>query len=74
MYSEIGDDANSTDFAIRDATYKYISFSNGNEAFYNVLDDPLETTNLLNANQLPLSNAATTAKQNIEAALINIKQ
>ena len=74
VYSEIGDDANSTDFAIRDATYKYISFSNGNEAFYNVLDDPLETTNLLNANQLPLSNAATTAKQNIEAALINIKQ
>ncbi|WP_198295217.1 MULTISPECIES: hypothetical protein [unclassified Winogradskyella] len=30
-------------------------FDNGAERFYNLSIDPLENTNLLNANQLPLS-------------------
>ncbi|GAA4961306.1 sulfatase-like hydrolase/transferase [Algibacter aquimarinus] len=74
VYSEIGDDANNLDFTMRDNTYKYISFTNGSEAFYNLIDDPLETTNLLNANQLPLSSEAALSKNNIEAELIKIKQ
>ena len=43
------------DYTIRNQTHKYIRFDNGNERFYNLSEEPFETTNLLNANQLPLS-------------------
>jgi len=47
----------SQDLTIRNATHKYMIFDNGVERFYNVVDDPFENTNLLNASQLPLSDA-----------------
>ena len=74
VYSEIGDDTNSLDYTIRNNDYKLIKFSGGNEALYNLVQDPLESTNLLNANQLPLSDEALIAKQNLEAEVININQ
>jgi len=74
VYSEIGDDVNTIDYTIREASYKLIRFSNGDEALYNLRQDPLESTNLLNANQLPLSSEALSAKERMEAELINLKQ
>ncbi len=55
IYTEIGNDDGTSSYTIRNATHKYISFSNTNEAFYNLSNNPLENPNLLNANQLPLS-------------------
>ncbi len=45
----------STDYAIRNATHKYIRFEDGSEALFNLLDNPLENPNLLSTNQQPLS-------------------
>lgn len=74
IYSEIGDDVNTIDYTIREASYKLIRFSNGDEALYNLAQDPFESTNLLSANQLPLSSEALSAKERMEAELINLKQ
>ncbi len=74
VYSEIGDDSNSIDYTIREADYKLIRFSNGDEALYNLTQDPLESINLLNVSQLPLSSEASTAKDLMEAELIRLKQ
>ena len=54
IYTEIGSQG-SSNYTIRNTTHKYINFANGNEALYNLSIDPLEGTNLLNTNQLPLS-------------------
>lgn len=74
VYSEIGDDISSIDYTIREDAYKLIRFSDGNEALYNLIEDPLESINLLNVNQLPLSNESSIAMQNLEDELIKIKQ
>ena len=47
-YSEIKTDTGGSDYTMRNATHKYISFDNGSEALYNLTQDPLEETNLLN--------------------------
>lgn len=73
VYSEIGNDINNLDYTIREKTYKLIMFSNGDEALYNLIEDPLESTNLLNASQLPLSSEASLAKDNLEAEVSRIK-
>ena len=51
IYSEIGNE----NYTIRNSTHKYIRFENGNEALFNLNNNPFEFPNLLNANQLPLS-------------------
>jgi len=51
IYSEIGNE----NYTIRNNTHKYIHFENGNEALFNLNNNQLEFPNLLNANQLPLS-------------------
>lgn len=53
-YAYTEDDLNVT---IRNNTHKYMLFSDGSEAFYNLQDDSFETINLLNQNRLPLSSA-----------------
>jgi len=68
VYSERGE-VGSQDYTIRNATHKYISFNNGNERFYNLSQDPLESTNLLNGNQLPLSTADSAIKDELIAEL-----
>jgi len=55
VYTEVGNDSGTSDYTIRNATHKYIKFSDGSEALYNLSQNPLEQPNLLNANQLPLS-------------------
>ena len=57
IYTELGDPNSDLDVAIRNDTHKYLLFSNGIEALYNLSDNPLEAPNLLSANQLPLSNS-----------------
>ena len=61
------------DFAIRNATHKYIYFDNGSEALYNLSDNPLEKSNLLNANQLPLSNSDNAIKTELTIKLSEIR-
>ena len=51
IYSEIGNE----NYTIRNSTHKYIRFENGNEALFNLNNNPFEFPNLLNTNQLPLS-------------------
>ena len=73
VYSEIGDDINNLDHAIRNDKYKLMKFSSGNEALYHLAEDPLESINLLHANHLPLSEEAQMAKEALESEIINIK-
>lgn len=51
LYSEKGNNY----FTVRNSTHKYISFQDGSEALFNLETNPFEMPNLLNANQLPLS-------------------
>ncbi|WP_442266064.1 sulfatase-like hydrolase/transferase [Tenacibaculum sp. ZS6-P6] len=46
-YTEIGRDFGTEDITVRNENYKYILFSDGTEAFYNVFNDFFETNNLL---------------------------
>ena len=55
VYSETGEDANSSGITISNTTHKYILFSDDSEALYNLSTDPLEAKNLLNSRNLPLS-------------------
>ena len=74
VYAESGNDLSNLDYTIRNNDYKLIKFSTGNEALYNLTEDPLEAINLLNVNRLPLSAEAQAAKDTLEAELIRIKQ
>lgn len=47
MYTEVSSGGNSDGWASRDETYKYISLTSGGQRFYNLIDDPYETDNLL---------------------------
>lgn len=55
VYTETGSNTGGLDITIRNATHKYILFEDGTEALYNLEANPLENPNLLNANQLPLT-------------------
>ncbi|BAO75457.1 sulfatase-like hydrolase/transferase [Winogradskyella sp. PG-2] len=72
-YTEIGTDDGTSNYTIRNATHKYISFSNGNEALFNLSNNPLEGPNLLNANQLPLIAENSTIKDELIAELNAIR-
>jgi len=74
VYAEVEHNNGNLDYAIRDNVYKYIKFSDDSEALYNLIDSPLETVNLLNTAQLPLSAEASQAKENLEAEVLKIKQ
>ena len=63
-----------SDYTIRNSTHKYIYFNNGNEALFNLVDNPLESPNLLNANQLPLSAPDSAAKTSLINELSIIRQ
>lgn len=69
VYTEIGNDEGTSDYTIRNTTHKYILFSDGSEALFNLSIDPLENTNLLNANQLPLSATDSAEKEKLLAEL-----
>ncbi|MDD7885717.1 sulfatase-like hydrolase/transferase [Flavivirga sp. 57AJ16] len=65
--------AENEDFTIRNATHKYIHFNNGSEALFNLNDNPLESPNLLNANQGTLSNNDATVKLELTTKLSEIR-
>lgn len=47
VYAENGKFNNPSDVTIRNQTHKYVKFTNGEEAFYNLVANPYETQNLL---------------------------
>jgi len=54
LYTEVSMDGNSSGWAARDETFKLIKLDNGNQRFYNLINDPYEENNLmpnLNNNQ-----------------------
>tara|TARA_B110000967_G_scaffold42781_1_gene42801 strand:- start:3196 stop:4515 length:1320 start_codon:yes stop_codon:yes gene_type:complete len=62
-----------TDYTIRNATHKYIYFNSGAEALYNLDENPFESPNLLNENQIPLSASDTEIKINLTTELSIIR-
>lgn len=68
-YTEIGNNAGGSDYTIRNTTHKYMLFDDGTERFYNLSNNPLENPNLLNANQLPLSDNDSAIKDELIAEL-----
>lgn len=69
IYTEIGNDSSESDVTIRNLTHKYILFSDGSEALYDLSVDPLENTNFLDTNQLPLSETNSIEKEKLVAEL-----
>ena len=61
------------DYTIRNATHKYIYFNTGAEALYNLIENPLESPNLLNENQLPLSASDAAIKLSLTTELSSIR-
>jgi arylsulfatase A-like enzyme len=61
------------DYTIRNSTHKYMYFDNGTERFFDLSVNPLESQNLLNANQLPLSEANSLVKDELIAQLNAIR-
>ena len=68
VYTEISN--NGTAYAIRNATYKLIKFSNGTEKFYNLSIDAYEHHNLIGTT---LSSDAINAKAALETEAIRIR-
>lgn len=69
VYSEIGNE----NYTIRNSTHKYIHFEDGSEALYNLSVNEFENPNLLNANQLPLSENNTLMKNKLISKLEEIR-
>lgn len=67
------DNTGGMEYAIRNTTHKYIKFSDGTEALYNLIDNPLENPNLLSDNQLPLSSANNLIKEELVNKLTEIR-
>ena len=62
-----------SDYTIRNATHKYIYFNTGAEALYNLIENPYESPNLLNENQLPLSASDSATKTSLTTELSSIR-
>lgn len=59
LYSEIlNASPNKSGFTVRDASYKWIQFDNGQEEFYNLIQDPYEQSDLLGGILTPDETAA----------------
>jgi len=69
VYSEIGNE----NYTIRNSTHKYIRFEDGSEALYNLSVNEFENPNLLNPNQLPLSENNTLMKNKLISKLEEIR-
>ena len=61
------------DYTIRNKTHKYLYFNDGNEALYDLSDNPLEFPNLLSPNQLPLNEVNSAAKSELVLQLSVIR-
>lgn len=74
VYAEVGNDTGGSNYTIRNATHKYIYFDNGNEAFYNLSQNPLENPNLIGINQPPLSEVNTLILNDLTTQLNEIRE
>lgn len=72
VYAERGAVA-TPDYTIRNATHKYILYDDGTEFLFNLSNNPLENPNLLNANQLPLSQEDSDTRDELIAQLSLIR-
>ncbi|CAL2078834.1 sulfatase-like hydrolase/transferase [Tenacibaculum sp. 190524A02b] len=68
-FTEYREKNGSTEYTIRNSTHKYISFSNGSEALFDLQNDAFEQNNLLNA---PLSTNDQQQLNALKAAANNI--
>lgn len=73
-FAEDGNEDGTVDYAIRNTTHKYILYENGSEGLYDLISNPLESPNLLHANQLPLSDANIVIKDELTAKLNEIRK
>jgi arylsulfatase A-like enzyme len=73
-FAEDGNDNGTVDYAIRNATHKYILYEDGSEGLYDLVSNPLESNNLLHVNQLPLSDANNAIKIELAAELASIRK
>lgn len=73
-YTEIGEDNGTVNYTIRNTTHKYIKFSDGTEALYNLSLNSFENPNLLNQNQLPLSSSDATIKEELITKVNNLRE
>ncbi len=71
-YTEIAKNS-SSDYAIRNASHKYILFENQNEALFDLSANPIESPNLLRPNQLPLSFADSTMLEELKVEADRIR-
>lgn len=72
-YTEISEKNGTVNYTIRNATHKYIQFSDGTEALYNLSVNPLENPNLLSTGQLPLSSSDAVIKEELITKANNLK-
>lgn len=70
VYGEVDNTPASDGYTIRNNSYKLIKFNNGEERFYNLINDPYEKTNLLNKG---LSTEETNAKTALESKANEIR-
>ena len=59
IYSEVLSETASSGWAARDETFKLIRLDNGQNRFYNLIDDPYEQDNLLNGGTLDATEQAS---------------
>lgn len=71
-YSEIEMDSGLVSKTIRNKTHKYILFDDGTESLFNLNEAPLETKDLLRANNLPLSESDSKIKDELVKKLAEI--
>ena len=71
-YSEIEMDSGLVSKTIRNKTHKYILFDDGTESLFNLNEAPLETKDLLRANNLPLSENDSKIKDELVKKLAEI--
>lgn len=74
IFAEDGNSDGSIDYTLRNATHKYILYEDGSEGLYDLLNNPFESPNLLNSNQLPLSSANIVIKEELAAKLVEIRK
>ena len=73
-YAEGQNMSGELDKAIRNATHKYILFGDGSEALYNLTNTNIEQPNLLNPNQLTLSDTDSTIMNELVTKMNEIQQ
>ncbi|CAL2104243.1 Arylsulfatase A [Tenacibaculum sp. 190130A14a] len=70
-YTEHGQPSGDDEYTIRNGNYKYIKFTDGSEAFYNLSNDFFEVTNLLDRT---LTTAEQQQLDDLKETLNNLKQ